>query len=560
MSSLNKRNLRLTSAFLVFLTVCLTSSTGCRSLLHWSQNGFRVGPNYGEPDAPIAEEFSETESPVIDASSIVDTEWWRVFDDPDLEFLIDQLLEENLTLKAALWRINEARAIRNIAAGNLFPQFQVLNGQFFHNQASPNSDGFFPFAPITTRDWSTAFDAGWELDLWGRIRRSVASADAQLESTVKDYDYAVVTLIAEVASLYITIVSLDERLKYADENVTLLKGSLDIADKRFKAGRTSRLDVEQAKSNLAIVQATVPQLELSQRQALNALAVLLAIPPSEISSMFKGGKELPTIPESVIVGIPAELLMRRPDIRAAERQLAAQFEQIGIAEAEFYPTFSVNGSLGYQAAQLSDLFQSSSYTGLISPGFEWNILNYGRLLNGVEVEESRVNQLCFEFKNKVLLAQQEVEDGIISFIKNKERYNFDEDNRDANLESVKLSMLEYKEGRTNFGRVYVVQSIYVQSQDQLVATKANIALGLIEVYKALGGGWETRLNETGPNEFAPIVEPEPEPEPDPEPETDDLTELRNRIYRGSARSLNLNQTGSTRISRVVPKNERARNR
>ena len=463
----------------------------------------------------MANKYSNTDSPQIDFSRIPDTRWWRVFNDPDLDLLISRLYQENLTLKSAACRIAESRAQRNIVAANLFPQSQAATSDFVHNQSSTNSDGFAPFVPITTSNWSVGFDASWEIDLWGKIRRGITSADANICANIKDYDFILVTLIGDVASLYINIRSLDERLELARKNVESLRGSFEIADKRFDAGRTSKLDVVQAESNLAATQALIPQLELARRQSLNSLAVLLAIPPSEIEFLSENSGKLPEIPPSVIVGIPADLVCRRPDVQAAERRLAAQFEQIGIAEAEFYPTFAISGTLGYQAGKLSDLIQSGSYNGTIAPGFRWNILNYGRLLNGVRVEEARVKQLCYDFQNTVLSAQREVEDGIVEFIKNSERYVHDKVNEKANRESLELSVAQYKEGETDFGRVFVVQSSLVQAQDQLVATKANIALGLIETYKALGGGWEIRCEGgvgpfeyvmDGNSEFAPPIQ------------------------------------------------------
>ena len=505
----------------------LVAAGGCQSLGTWWQNGKRVGPNYGGVNAPVANSFSEVDSPQIDPSSVIDAQWWRVFNDPELDFLIERVVQENLSLKAASWRIAEARAQRNIAMANLFPQSQATTGNLTHNQSSTNTDGFNTFVPITTTNWSVGFDAAWEVDLWGRIRRSIDAADANLCANVKDYDFILITLIGDVASLYINIRAIDERLELARKNVESQQGSLDIATTRFEGGRTSKLDVVQAESNLAATQALIPQLELAQRQFLNALAVLLAVPPSDIQSLGDQGGKVPEIPPAVIVGIPAELIMRRPDIRASEHRLRAQFEQIGIAEAELYPTFSVSGSLGYQAGKLSDLIESGSYNGVIAPGFRWNILNYGRLRNGVRVEQARVNQLCNDFRNTVLDAQREVEDGIVEFLKNSERYQFDKKNEEANRESVELSIAQYKEGKTDFGRVFVVQSGLVQAQDQLVATKANIALGLVETYKALGGGWEIRqgnnvagfangvANPPMQPSFDDVLAPDPVPAPTP---------------------------------------------
>lgn len=482
----------------ITLACILPSLCGCQSLSYWWHNDKKVGPNYCRPSAPVAEDYSDADKSVVDTSQVVDTQWWHVFHDSDLNLLVQLAYEQNLSLKAAAWRIAEARSIRNIAAANLFPQSQTAFSQYAHTQNSLNAGAAFPGFPVTIDDWSVGFDAGWEIDLWGRIRRNIAAADAQLCATVKDYDFAIVSLVSEVAAVYIQVRSLDERLVLAQQNVTLQKGSLDLATKRFDEGRTSKLDVVQAESNLAATQALVPQLELARRQTLNALALLLGQTPNSFSE-FPSGR-IPRVPSEIIVGIPAELLQRRPDIQSAERLMAAQFEQIGIAEANLYPTFSLGGTLGLQAAKFSDLFDGKSFTGSIAPAFRWNVLNYGRLRENIRVEEARFRQIQYDFQNSVLAAQREVEDGIVEFIKSSEQYEFAEKLANANDEAVELAKASYKEGQTDFGRVFVVESGLVQSQDQLVSVKANIALALVKTYKALGGGWEVRCFG-GPSDF-----------------------------------------------------------
>ncbi|QEG22672.1 efflux transporter outer membrane subunit [Mariniblastus fucicola] len=467
------------------------SFSGCQSVNHWWNNGLRVGPNYSQPQAQVAAEYSMANTERIDGSNVIDPQWWQVFNDPDLNVLIDSLRQENLTLKAACYRIKEARHQRNIAAANLFPQSQQLTGSYSHTQSSTITESFVPgFSPVSLDNWSLGFDVGWEIDLWGRIRRSVEAADANLESVVQDRNFAIVSLTAETASLYINIRAFDERIELAKKNATLQEGSLKIARARFKEGRTSKLDVVQAESNLASTRSLIPQLELARRQSLNAIAVLLGMPPSEVPVLSDQPKKIPEIPSFAVVGIPADLMRRRPDIRSAERSMKAQFEQIGIAEADLYPTFSFSGSLGWDSAKLSDLVQSGGFAGSIAPAFGWNILNYGRLREAICVEEARFKQIQMDFENTVLSAQREVEDGIVEFVKRNEQYEYDLATQQANKESVELAIASFKEGKTDFGRVFVVQTSLVTAQDQVVATRASIALALIETYRALGGGWE----------------------------------------------------------------------
>lgn len=473
------------------ISLSLVSVSGCQSVKYWWNNGKRVGPNYVRPDAPIASSYLPSDSQRVVSPGTIDSQWWRVFNDPDLDVLIESMQAQNLSLKAACYRIKEARHQRNIAAANLFPQSQQATGSYVHAQSSRNSATAFPGIPITTDNWSVGFDVGWELDLWGRIRRSVEAADASLESAIHDRNFAMVSLIAETASLYVNIRSFDERIELAKKNVTLQKGSYEIAKLRFEEGRTSKLDVVQAQSNLAATRSLIPQLELARRQALNGLAVLLGVPPSEIPGLSAAPGKIPEVPPQVIVGIPAELISRRPDLRASERNMKAQFEQIGIAEADLYPTFAISGTLGWQAAKLSDLVEGDSFNGSIAPAFQWNILNYGRLQEAICVQEARFKQIQLDFENSVLSAQREVEDGIVEFVKRNEQYGYELQTTAAAEESVELAVASFKEGKTDFGRVFVVQTNLVTAQDQLVATRASIALALINTYRSLGGGWET---------------------------------------------------------------------
>ena len=483
------------SAIVLLAVTLLMNVCGCQNLRYWRDNNRMVGPNYIQPETAVAESYLDAESPAIDPTIQAETRWWTQFNDPDLNLLIDDLLAQNLTLKSVAERITEARAIRNIAAANLLPQNQAATLLYSHTQNSRNAGGVFPGFPITINDWDIGFDASWELDLWGRIRRDINAADAQLCAALKDYDFAVVTLIGDVASLYIQIRSLEERLDLAKKNVSAQEGSLEIAQKRFVEGRTAKLDVVQAQSNLASTRSLIPSLELTQRQALNALAVLLAIPPSEIEYLTEQPGKIPEVPPTAVVGIPADLLLLRPDIQAAERTMAAQFEQIGIAEADLYPTLVVNGTLGYQAATFSNLFDTDSFRGTIAPGFQWRILNFGRLKNNIRVQQARFDQIRYDFENQVLDAQREVEDGIVEFIKSNEKYEFDVANEQANREAVQLATALYKEGEENFGRVFIGQSELVLAQDTLVETRASIALALIRIYKALGRGWEVRCED-----------------------------------------------------------------
>ena len=299
-------------------------------------------------------------------------------------------------------------------------------------------------------------------------------------------------MIGDVASSYIELRSLDERIRLAEANVATQEGSLDIAEIRFKEEDVSELDVQQATINLTSTRSAIPALKLSRRQTLNRLAILLGMTPYDLEPILREPGSIPIAPDEVVVGIPAELLRRRPDIRSAERLIAQQSAQIGIAEAELYPQFALNGEIKLQSQNFSDLFNTGSVAGAITPGFRWNILNYGRLQNNIRVQELRFQQQIIEYENTVLQAHREVEDAIVQFLRSKEQAEELQKAVDATQRSVELVRIQYKEGDTDFNEVFVLESNLVSVQDQLVVAQANIAIGLTIAYKALGGGWQIR--------------------------------------------------------------------
>ena len=467
-----------------------------------------VGPDYVKPTAPEPEKWLEAENPGLKSSEADLTQWWSVFNDPVLTRLVETAYRQNLPLQVAGVRILEARAQLGIAFGFQYPQQQQAGASGTVNQLSkhaPNLAGvdryFF--------DYQTSLDAVWELDFWGKFRRAVQTGVASLEATIADYDDLLVTLTAEVASTYVTVRTAEVRLKVTRDNIKLQQQSLKIAEVRFKAGAVTELDVTQATSLLRSTEATLPPLETSLRQAKNALAILLGKLPGEIDAMLNGQGSIPKVPVEVAVGIPTELLRRRPDIRSAERQLAAQSAQIGVARAELFPAFSLFGSVGFQTsdktgshsnnADIGDWFKSKSFTYSAGPTVQWNILNYGQITNKVRVEDALFQELAINYKNTVLTAVQEVEDGIVSFFQTQKAVGFLTDAVKASKRSAELSMIQYREGLVDYQRVIDTQRALVEQQDNLVATTGDVDLSLVSMYKALGGGWEIRKN----NEFVP---------------------------------------------------------
>ena len=481
---------------MLVLVMVTAVAAGCTSWRDYLRNGFKVGPNYRRPAAAVAGDWIDAKDPAVDSKSAVDAAWWRTFDDPVLDSLVVTGYRENLTLRAAGMRILEARAQRGIAAGELFPQSQESFGDYTRTNASRNAPRVFPNKYFD--EWTTGAGLAWELDFWGRFRRAIESADASLDASIENYDDVLVLLLAEVAQRYVDIRTAEQRLEYARKNVEIQRGSLNLAEVKFRHGATTRLDVTQGQTNLSQTEATIPPLEAARRQAANQVCILLGMPPRDVDGMLGAGRGIPSAPSQVAVGIPADLLRRRPDIRRAEREVAAQSAQIGIATSELYPHFSITGSIFFDAAHFSDLFGAGSLAGDVGPSFHWNLLNYGRLVNNIRLQDARFQQLAIEYQNLVLQANAEAENALVGFLKSQQQVKFLRRSAQAAAESLDLVQLQYNEGKADFNRVFNVQQALTQQQDLLAVAEGDVAKNLILLYKALGGGWQIRLASPAP--------------------------------------------------------------
>jgi NodT family efflux transporter outer membrane factor (OMF) lipoprotein len=458
----------------------------------------KVGPNFTPPPVAVSQAWLDAGDQRVKPEPTEYRNWWRVFNDPILDRLIDRAYRENLSLRIAGVRVLEARAQLGIAVGGLFPQTQQAFGSFQYNRTSERApQAAFFSSNLSYRQSEIGVQAAWELDFWGKFRRAIESADASLLASVADYDNTLVSLTADVANSYVLIRTLEKRLDIARQNVETQKENLKIAEARFRYGTTSQLDLEQAKTILNDTLASIPVLETQLRQAKNALSVLLGLPPGHLASSLEGTSEIPVSPPEVVVGIPAGLLRRRPDIRSAEHQAAAQCAQIGVAKADLYPALSLSGNFGFLSSdvgnfKLSDMFLWKSRTFQGGPSVQWNILNYGRITNNVRVQDARFEQLLIAYQNVVLKAQQEVEDALIAFLRAQERAEFLGQSTAAAKRSLDLAVLQYREGTKDFTTVLIAQQALLNEQDNLASTLGNISSSLVGVYRALGGGWEIR--------------------------------------------------------------------
>ncbi|HLN31152.1 MAG TPA: efflux transporter outer membrane subunit [Gemmataceae bacterium] len=475
------------------MAVAILSLSGCTTLSEYFQNGFKVGPSYTRPPAPVAEHWIDANDVRVRSETEDDSHWWTVFNDPALSELVQTAYHQNLNLRQAGFRVLQARAALGITVGELFPQTQAMTGDYSRRGVSVNVANRIATPQRWFSGWSYGFGLAWELDFWGRFRRAMESADDTLDASVENYDDVLVVLIGDVASTYVQYRVLEQQIAYTREDIKLQTEILNIATAKYKGGQASKLDVNQAQSNLSATETLLPQLEISLREADDRLCILLGIPPEDLQSKLGAGS-IPVTPVSVAVGIPGDLLRRRPDVRRAERLAAAQCAQIGIAEADFYPQISLDASFGWSAQQLKDLFAHGSFLGSVGPAFQWEILNYCRILNNVRAQDAKFQELVTNYQQTALQANGEVEDGLIRFLKAQEEARYAKESVVAARASVSEAMTQYSNGLTDFNRVAVLEEQLVTRQNQLAQAQGDIGLGLIQVYKAIGGGWQIRCD------------------------------------------------------------------
>jgi NodT family efflux transporter outer membrane factor (OMF) lipoprotein len=476
-------------------------------VLAFAFTGCAVGPDYKKPPAAELPEWKEKADPQIKTQPTELSQWWSIFNDPVLNDLIQSAYEQNLTLRNAGVRILQARAVLGFAVGRLYPQSQTLGGSLTFNSLSEATGGT-ELADLSYSEAGLGFDAAWELDFFGKFRRNVQSNIANVEATIADYDDILVTLTAEVARVYVLIRTFETRLQIARDNVKIQRRSLQIAEARFKGGAVTELDVTQARSLLNDTEASIPRLAAALRQSKNALATLLGKLPGEIDTVISQPAPIPNPPAEVAVGLPAELLRRRPDIRAAERQVAAQSPLIGRAKADLYPQFSLFGSIGFRAntggyskadgaggSSLADVFSGDAFQFVGGPGVTWNFFNYGRIKNRVRIQDAQLQQLEINYQDTVLQAYREVEDAMVGFLRTREEVGFLAESVKASKRSVDLAMIQYREGLADYQRVLDTQRSLVTGQDLMTDSMGRVVTNLIAMYKGLGGGWEIRIGK-----------------------------------------------------------------
>jgi len=452
-----------------------------------------VGPEYVQPEAPLPDAW-QTSPAGLKATEYELVDWWEAFNDPILDDLVNLAHQQNLSLELAGLRVLESRAQLGIATGAQYLQQQAASGGATHISPSENAgQGTTSFNQV-----DLGVGLVWELDFWGRYRRGIESADAAMMASIANYDSVMVLVTAQVVDTYIVIRTLEEQLRIARDNLKLQKRSYDIADVLYRNGESNELDVQQALTLLLSTQATVPQFQVQERLAKNALSTLLGQPGSYVDDILGNG-EIPSVPAEIALGIPADLLRRRPDVRQAELQAVAQNALVGVATADLYPSIAINGTFGIVSISkdvggggASDLFSSNSISYSAGAAFNWPILNYGRIRNNIRVQDARLQQALVNYQDVVLKAARETDDAIVSLAGTQEKEPILADSVEAAKRSNVLSLLRYQEGFSGYQRVLDSQQALFRQQNSYVQNRGLSARNVVAIYKALGGGWEVR--------------------------------------------------------------------
>ena len=451
-----------------------------------------VGPDYHVPTAPVMPDYLAYGDPLLDTTAPAAPEWWKTaFNDPILDQLVEMALAQNLSLRSAGLRVLQARQQLLIAIGNQYPQQQQLSGQA--GIAGVVSSPAYEF-------YDLGFNLAWEADVWGAFKRQIESASAELDASVAGYDGVMVTLVAQVAQTYLIIRTTQQRLAAARRNLALQQESVRITTAKYESGEVDSLDVEQAKTLFYNTQASVVSLELSLQQFKNSLAILLGQPPFDMSQLLGVPQPVPTVAPEIAVGMPQDLIRRRPDIRAAERQMAAQSAQIGVAVSELYPAFGLGGTIGTSVStntglSFSDLFSAQTLGYNLFGAFQWNIFQYGRLRNNIRLQDAVFQQLLEDYRQTVLQAQGEVENAIVAFFKSQQQLAALRSAADAAQRAADISTLQYQGGEVGYNTVILTLQALVSQQDQLAAIQGTVTTNLVDVYRSLGGGWEVKQSQ-----------------------------------------------------------------
>ncbi len=445
-----------------------------------------VGPDYAEPETEAPATWHTELRQGLEAEDISPRElaaWWTTFDDPVLTGLIDQAVHNNLDLKQATAKVREARARRGVSRAGLFPALDA-GGSATRSKSSENRGG-----GATGSSYSLGFDAGWEVDIFGGTRRAVEAAEADLAASRENLRDVLVSLTAEVALNYLDTRTYQARLAVAEKNITIQQEIFELIRAGHQAGLSDELALQQARYNLENTQARIPALRGGLEEAKNRLAVLSGRTPGSLHELLRENRPIPVVPPTVAVGVPAETLRRRPDIRRAERNLAAQTARVGGATADLYPKFRLAGSIGLESLKSAELFESASSAWSLGPSVSWNIFDAGAIRQNIEVQSAIGEQYLHAYEAAVLAALEEVENALSAYAEEQLRREHLAAAVDAARQAETLARDQYRSGLVDFSTVLEAEKSLLSFEDQLSQSSGAVTANLIRLYKALGGGW-----------------------------------------------------------------------
>ncbi len=460
--------------------------------------GCTVGPDYKHPMSDMPEGWAGAKAPTTDANVSVPTQkavdvaqWWSLFNDPQLDSLVVRAMASNLSVQQATSRIRQARAGRGVVASGFWPTANV-SGSYArtYNGRSSGAGSNSRSADL----FQGALDAAWELDVFGGIRRDIEASEADIQAAVEDRRDVMVTLASEVALNYLDLRGLQQELIIAKQNLETQKRSAELTRKRFEGGFVGSLDVANADAQVATTLSIIPQQEAAAQQAIYNLGLLIGGHPTALQAELTTAKAIPFTPPEVPIGLPSDLLRRRPDIRRSEAKLHAATARVGVAVSDLFPKFSITGSLGLEANKLAGLGNWSNRFWSFGPTVSWPIFDAGRIRANINVQNEVEQQAFLDYQNSVITALNEVENALVAYTQEQNRRKALGDAVTANRRAVDLSTRLYREGQTDFLNVLESQRSLFASEDALVVSNRAVATNLVAVYKALGGGWTEDVN------------------------------------------------------------------
>jgi len=462
--------------------------------------GCAVGPNFHPPQTKAPGNWAEPQLGGETNSPVRLTEWWQTFNDPELDSLIERAVKANYDLRLAEARVRESRATRLHAAWDFAPTIDSSAGYTKEHQSknAMASTGPNQTPHLESEVYDAHFDASWEIDVFGSKRRTLESATANLMASEEDRRDVLVTVLGDVARNYVEVRGSQQRLAIARKNIAAQSDSIELTRARFNAGLTGELDVKQAEALLTTIQATVPTLETTLKQAIHRLGVLLGEQPGALLDELSRTEPIPATPPNVPVGLPSELLRRRPDVRSAEYQLAAATADIGVQTAELFPKFSLLGTGGFQSLSASDWFTGGSRYWSAGPTVTWRFLDFGRIRAQIKAANARQEQALATYEQTVLTSFEDVENALVAYANEQTRYKALNETVNVNRRALEIANELYTTGNGDFLNVLDAQRSLYAAEDQQVDSQRAATENLVTLYKALGGGWEISLSAQKP--------------------------------------------------------------